>query len=119
MVPKLVRAVTQIKAAIMSYYPQYFAVIAHNIEHHCDFGSALPPEELHIIPGGNLPPVWEPLFYYMLSHFIVWHLLHIVYNILNMQHYATSVTGQTCSYSDKAAKRGNQYLYLDENVSLL
>jgi len=29
-VPKLIRAVTQIKVAIMSYYPQYFAVIAHN-----------------------------------------------------------------------------------------
>ena len=24
-------------------------------------------------------------FYYMLSHSIVWHLLHVVYNILNMQ----------------------------------
>ena len=30
-VPKLVRAFTQIKVAIMCYYPQYFAVIAHNI----------------------------------------------------------------------------------------
>jgi len=32
----------------MSYYPQYFAVIAHNTEQQCGFGSAL-------------PPVWEPL----------------------------------------------------------
>jgi len=36
-----------------------------------------------------------------------------------MQRYATSVAGQTCSYSDKAAKRGDQYLYLDENVSIV
>jgi len=57
--------------------------------------------------------------YYMLSHSIVWHLLDVVYNILNMQRYATSVAGQTCSYSDKAAKGGSQYLYLNENVSLL
>jgi len=27
------------------------------------FGSALPPEESRITPGGNLPPVWEPLLY--------------------------------------------------------
>ena len=40
----------------------------------------------------------------MLSHFIDWHLLDVVYNILNMQHYATSVAGQTCSYSGEAAK---------------
>ena len=26
-------------------------------------------------------------FYYMLSHSIVWHLLHFVYNILNMQRF--------------------------------
>jgi len=36
----------------MSYYPQYFAVITHNTEQHCGFGSALPPEESHITPGG-------------------------------------------------------------------
>jgi len=30
--------------------PQYFAVIAHDIEQHCGFGSALPSEESHIIP---------------------------------------------------------------------
>jgi len=35
----------------------------------------------------------------MLSHSIVWHFLHVVYNILNMQRYATSVAGHTCSYS--------------------
>jgi len=44
-VPRLVRAVTQIKVAIMSYYPQYFAVNVHNTEQQCGFGSALPPEE--------------------------------------------------------------------------
>jgi len=37
-----------------------FPVIAHNTEQHFGFGSALPPEP-HITPGGNLPPVWEPL----------------------------------------------------------
>jgi len=58
-------------------------------------------------------------FYYMLSHFIDWHLLDVVCNILNMQRYATSVAGQTCSYSSKAAKRSSQYLCLIENVSLL
>ena len=31
-VPKLGRAPNEIKVAIMPYYPQYFAVIAHNIE---------------------------------------------------------------------------------------
>ena len=51
-VPKLFRAVTQIKVAIWSYYPQYFAVIAQNIEQNCGFGSALPPEESHITTGG-------------------------------------------------------------------
>jgi len=51
-VPKLVRAVTQIKAAIMSYYPQYFAVIDHNKEKYCDFGSTLSFEESHITPKG-------------------------------------------------------------------
>jgi len=56
-----VRAVTQLKVAIMSYYPQYFAMIAHNIEQHCSFGSALPLKNRILSPGGNLPPVWEPL----------------------------------------------------------
>jgi len=55
-------------------------------------------------------------FYYMLPHFIDWHLLDVVYNILNMQRYPTSVAGQTCSYSGKAAKEGSQYLCLSENV---
>ena len=41
----------------------------------------------------------------MLSHSIDWHLLDVVYNILNMQRYATSVAGQTCS--GKAAKGGS------------
>jgi len=39
----------------------------------------------------------------MLSHFIGWHLLHVVYNILNMQRYAFSAAGQTCSYSSVAS----------------
>jgi len=56
-VPKLVRAVTQIKERLCLNYPQYFAVIAHNIEQHCGFVSALPPEESHITPGGDFPPV--------------------------------------------------------------
>ena len=55
MIRKLVRAVTEIKVSIMPYYLQYFTVIAHNIEQHCGFGSALSP----ITSGGNLPPVWE------------------------------------------------------------
>jgi len=50
-IPKLFQAVTQIEVEIRSYYPQYFAVIAHNIEQNCGFSSALPPEESHIIPG--------------------------------------------------------------------
>jgi len=54
-VPKLVRAVTQIQVAIMSYYSQYIAVINHSMEQYCGFGSALTSEESHITPGGNLP----------------------------------------------------------------
>jgi len=41
----------------------------------------------------------------MLSHSIDWHLLDVVYNILNMQRYATSVAGQTCSYSGMVRRR--------------
>jgi len=51
-VTKLVCIVTQTKVAIMSYYPQYVAVIAYNTKQSCGFGSALPSEESHIIPGG-------------------------------------------------------------------
>jgi len=51
-VPKLFRVVTQIEVAIRSYYPQYCAVITHNIEQSCGFGSAFPPEESDITPGG-------------------------------------------------------------------
>jgi len=40
--------------------------------------------------------------------------LDVVYNILNMQRYGTSVAGQACSYS-KAAKGGSQHLCLNEN----
>jgi len=54
-VPKLVRVVTQSKGASRSYYLQYLAVIAHNIEH-CGFVSALPSEESHITPGGVIYP---------------------------------------------------------------
>jgi len=36
-----------------------------------------------------------------------------------MQRYATSVAGQTCSYSGKAAKGSIQYICPSENVSLL
>jgi len=32
MIPKLFRAIAQIKVVIMSYYPQYFAVMAHKTE---------------------------------------------------------------------------------------
>ena len=49
--PKLVRTITQMKVVIMSYYPQWFAVITQNTEQHCGFGSALPPEESHITPS--------------------------------------------------------------------
>ena len=45
------------------------------------------------------------LLLYTLSRFIDWHLLDVVHNILNMQRYATSVAGQTCS--GKAAKGGS------------
>jgi len=55
-VPKLVRAVAQIKVAIISYHRQYFAVIAHNTKQHCGFGSALHPKKSHIIPRGVISP---------------------------------------------------------------
>jgi len=54
----------------------------------------------------------------MLSHSIDWHLLDVVYDILNMQRYATSVAGQTCSCSDKAAKGGSQYSCRNENFAV-
>jgi len=53
-----------------------FAVITHSTEQHCDFGSALPIEESHITPGGNLPPVWEPLLYRVI-HFTRQNLILI------------------------------------------
>ena len=64
-VPKLFQAVTQIKVAIMSYYPQYFAVVAHNTEQHCGFGCALPRKKSHITAGDNLP--------YFGSHWVKCH----------------------------------------------
>jgi len=51
-VPKSVRAATQIKVAIKPNYPQYFAVITHNIEQHCGFGSTLPLKESYNTPEG-------------------------------------------------------------------
>jgi len=45
----------------MSYDPQYFAVITHDIEQHGVFVSALPPKNHILSLGCNLPPVWEPL----------------------------------------------------------
>jgi len=60
-VPKLFRAVTQIEVVIRSYHPQYFAVIAHNIEQNCGFGSAFPPKNRILPLGANLPPVWKSL----------------------------------------------------------
>jgi len=55
----------------------------------------------------------------MLSHSIDWHLLDVVYNILNMQRYATSVAGKTCGRSGKAAKGGSQYSCRNETFLLL
>jgi len=57
--------------------------------------------------------------YYMLSYSIDWHLLDVVYNILNTQRYVTSVAGQTCSYTVVRRRREASNLYLNENVSLL
>jgi len=34
---------------------------SYNADQHCGFRSTLPPKASHIIPRGNLPPVWEPL----------------------------------------------------------
>jgi len=51
---KHVRTVALIKVAIMSYYPYYFAVIAHNTEQHCGFGSAVPPK-ISYYPGVIYP----------------------------------------------------------------
>jgi len=61
MFPKLVRTVTQVKAAIVLLSTNkkffhfmskiFFAVIAHNTEQQSGFGSALPLEESHITPS--------------------------------------------------------------------
>jgi len=50
-VPKLVRDITQIKVAIMSYYPQYSAVVGHSMDEDCGFFSTLPLEESYITPS--------------------------------------------------------------------
>jgi len=46
--------------AIISYYPKYFALIAH-FEQHYGFWFRIASKESHITPGGILHPVWEPL----------------------------------------------------------
>ena len=92
MFPKLVQAITQIKVVIMSYYPQYLAVIAHNIEQHCCIGLALPPEGLPL-PKGVIYPQFEnhwssPVFsnrgaiyntqeWHELIYFSIYHWKHI------------------------------------------
>jgi len=37
----------------MSYYPEYFAVIAHNTEQHCGWVPRYPPKNRILSPGGN------------------------------------------------------------------
>jgi len=39
----------------------FCTVIVHNAEQQCDFGSTLPREESHIIPGGLFTRLWKPL----------------------------------------------------------
>jgi len=42
-----------------------FPIIVHNTEQDCGFGSALPPEEPHITPGGNHWSIrWRPVIAY-------------------------------------------------------
>ena len=65
-VPRLVGAVTQIMVVIMSYFPQYFAVIAHNTEIQTNIVVLVqryPSKNCKLSRGSNLPPVWEPLGY--------------------------------------------------------
>jgi len=38
-----------------------FAVIAHNTEQQCGLVLRYPSRNRILPPGGNLPPVWEPL----------------------------------------------------------
>jgi len=69
-VPKLVRAVIPNQGidcliTLNKHFSHFrskisFAVIAHNTEQQSGFGFVSSPEELHITPGGSLPPVWEP-----------------------------------------------------------
>jgi len=40
-----------------------FAVIAHNTEQQCGLVPRYPQKNRILPPRGNLPPVWEPLFY--------------------------------------------------------
>jgi len=44
----------------MSYYPQYFAVIAQITKQHFRFGSVLPPKESHITPRLGTTAVDDP-----------------------------------------------------------
>jgi len=54
-IQKFTGAITQIKVAIMSYYPhniwQWSLKIQIELEEHCGFSSTLPLEESHITPG--------------------------------------------------------------------
>jgi len=40
-----------------------FAVIAHNTKQQCGLVPRFPLKSRVLPPGGNLPPVWEPLLY--------------------------------------------------------
>ena len=66
--------------------------------------------------------VYILIYVLLLLYALAFHrlaLTWLVHNVLNTQRYVTSVAGQTCSFSGKAAKGGSQYLCLNENVSLL
>jgi len=60
-VPKFVGAFAQIKVAIISYYPQYFAVIAHNTEKIVVLVPCYSTKNHTLPPGFYLHHVWEPL----------------------------------------------------------
>jgi len=66
----------------MSYYPQNFAVIAHNTEQHRGFGPGCPPEESHIIPRGiiyfHFGKQWWRLKSAIASLEKIWVILYIL-----------------------------------------
>jgi len=64
----IVRAITEIKVAITSYYPQYFAVIARNTKQHCDFGVKLPPKNWTLPLGVIYPQFGNHWFSPMFSN---------------------------------------------------